>query len=228
MKNDKKNKIILYYFSFLFLLFITVSLWVLVPWSWQNIALALNGNYDKDAGDTLLPADWNYLDEDFLMKEGDTMTGDLNMGGNSITGLAQPTVTDLDYAATVQYANAMAGAGAKDRNGNPLNIVCGSTGAGLTDWENDAGGVYVDIYTTDDGLVTGSPNFLSFPMYFTSLGGTVDHELVYGAWGIYNFSIVGHPVPDNYGFRIKLETLVYNESDAETRQWHINWCGIGN
>ena len=47
-----------------------------------NIAKALTGNYSKATGQQLATTDWNNLDDDFVAKSGDTMTGPLNLPGN--------------------------------------------------------------------------------------------------------------------------------------------------
>lgn len=56
----------------------------------NGIAQALTGTYNKITGDQLTIADWNNLDNDFVAKSGDTMGGDLNMGGHTVTNLPNP------------------------------------------------------------------------------------------------------------------------------------------
>ena len=69
--------------------------------------LALSGDYNSAAAGLSID-DWNFLDEDFVMKEGDTMTGDLVMGTLpatfGITGLSTDSF-DPSGAASVDFAD---------------------------------------------------------------------------------------------------------------------------
>jgi len=76
--------------SILFIL-IVANLFVMSGWSLNRFALALTGNYSKSAGQQLTIADWNNLPADFVAKSGDTMAGDLNLGGKKGTNVGAPT-----------------------------------------------------------------------------------------------------------------------------------------
>ncbi len=113
----------------------------------NNFAKALTGDYSKTLPASLTLTDWNNLDDDFVAKSGDSMTGTLDMGGNRITNLNDP-VNDSD-AANKAYVDAqmaslgVSGAGAvyinwgKDScpgsatllyNGFAFNASSGNTG----------------------------------------------------------------------------------------------------
>ena len=74
----------------IFLLFIMLLSGILLFY-YEQLALALTGNYTMTSGDLLTAGDWNTLSDDFVDKSGDTMNGNLNVTGNidatgSITG----------------------------------------------------------------------------------------------------------------------------------------------
>jgi len=187
----------------------------------KNTVIALLGDYNtKNTGDSLTPSDWNYLDEDFLTKDsdGDTMDGNLSMGGNRITNLAASAAVNTDYIATVGFVNLITGSGATDKSGNPKKMICGSTISGATGWTDYPGGIRTDVYTTDNGLAGGNPNFISAPLYIVSIEGTnVDYTV--GANAIY--------LPTNTSLRMYLRTGI-TPTEAENRGWVINWCGTGD
>lgn len=128
---------------FLLLLIISSCFFVFSPVSLRQLAFALQGNYDRvsPAGDQLNMTDWNYLDEDFVWREGDTMTGSLNMGGNSITNLAHPPVGNND-ASTKQYVDT-----------EIANAIAGMTGGGgdiFINWgRDDCPAAFTELY---DGI----------------------------------------------------------------------------
>lgn len=106
MKYSKKvSKIFSPNFIYLFLFFITIGLLIFAPLSLNQVALALQGRYNRAATDNSIGVvDWNYLDDDFLARDGSgAMTGDLNMGGNQVTNVGAPS-NNTD-AATVGYVN---------------------------------------------------------------------------------------------------------------------------
>ena len=181
-------------------------------------ALALQGNYTtKTIGDGITATEWNYLDEDFLMKEGDVMMGDLTMRGNCITGLADLVATNLNSLATVAYVSALSGQGANDRTGASLSIVCGSTVQGASGWvaHTFPNYSYVDVDTRNGSI----SNFLSTPYYFASIGGA-GNMFRYGNIAIYN--------PTQDGFRAQIPRSIAVNSLENIYQWYINWCGVGN
>lgn len=78
----------------------------------KNFALALSPNYSKTLpGATLNLTEWNNLDDDFVAKSGDAMTGILNMSGNKIINLATPSAaTDAANKSYVDAQIALIGA----------------------------------------------------------------------------------------------------------------------
>jgi len=216
MFNKFKNFRIIALITLLFSLLI-IYVFLFSPGLLNRAALALQGDYaSKVDGSAISATEWNYLDEDFLWKEGDTMGGDLNMGGNNITNVATPAATDVNYAATVGYVNSMGGASAQDRDGAPLKVVCDSTPQGATNWQNDVPGVvYVDVNTT--GL--SGANFMFAPYYLTSIGGSGS------IWDQYGGNIT---FATAIGFRLYIKMLVGDRNHAISNGWYVNWCGIGN
>ncbi len=90
LKDNKKIKFLKLQLSAAFVLLAVVlvsGVFVFTPVSWQQVAQALTGNYSKSTGEQLTVSDWNNLPNDFLDKSGDTMSGDLNMGGNNINNV---------------------------------------------------------------------------------------------------------------------------------------------
>jgi len=211
-KNFKIIALIILLFSLLI-----IYVFLFSPGFLNKAALALQGDYtNKVDGSAITATEWNYLDEDFLWKEGDTMGGDLNMGGNNITNVATPAATDLNHAATVGYVNSMGGASAKDKDGTPLKVVCDSTPPGATSWQNDVPGVvYVDVNTT--GLA--GANFTSTPYYLTSIGGSISMWDQYG--GNISFATAT-------GFRLYIKMFVGDRDYAISNGWYVSWCGVGN
>jgi len=184
----------------------------------ENTVIALSGDYStRNIGDSLTPNDWNYLDEDFVIKDsnGDTMGGNINMGGNRITNLAASAAVNTDYIATIGFVNLITSSGAADKNGNPKKMVCGSTVPGSTGWiDFPPNGIRVDVDTTG---ISGA-NFLSILTYITVIeGDNVDYQT--GANGIQGVS--------NTGFTLFLRTSI-SAAEAENRNWVINWCGVGD
>ena len=120
MKYSKEiNKIFSPNFIYLFLFFITIGLLIFAPLSLDQVALALQGRYDRAATDNSIGVvDWNYLDDDFLARDGSgAMTGDLNMGGNRITNLVTSATPGNNDAATVQYVQTAVSAAASAGGG---------------------------------------------------------------------------------------------------------------
>lgn len=111
---DKIKSLKLKLSASLLFLFCFIVFSVFFSGGFSNFAQALTGNYSKTLPATLDLSEWNNLDDDFVAKSGDTMTGILDMGGNRITNLGAPLV-DTD-AASRAYVNAqiaaIAGSGA--------------------------------------------------------------------------------------------------------------------
>jgi len=63
----------------IFLLFIMLAAGILLfaNFYYEQLALALTGNYTMTSGDLLTAGDWNTLADDFVDKSGDTMSGNL-------------------------------------------------------------------------------------------------------------------------------------------------------
>jgi len=110
MKIYKNN-----FFSVSISLLFFVLFAAIAAFSYDKFAWALSPNYSKTLpGATLSLTEWNNLDDDFVAKSGDAMTGILNMNGNRITNIASPAATtDAANKAYVdaQFA-AMAGSSA--------------------------------------------------------------------------------------------------------------------
>jgi len=95
------------------------------------------------------------------------------------------------------------------------NMVAGFTYPGDTKWQQyGENGIYVDVDTSQAG-------FAVTPLYFTSLGGDLDHYMVTGSTSIYDASPIG--------FRIYLhcsdETAISPEI-ANEKGWHILWIAV--
>lgn len=109
--NFKKKDKQLLFIALVILLF--CGLLVFTPLSFENIAKAVTlGNYNRGVGDEIINLDdWNNLDNDFLLTDGgNSMQGDLDMGGNRITNVS--TTADPNDAANIGYVvDAIATAG---------------------------------------------------------------------------------------------------------------------
>ncbi|MFH0892303.1 MAG: hypothetical protein V1867_05990 [Candidatus Falkowbacteria bacterium] len=136
--NLKKLQLKLKAAAFMLLAVVIGGFLVLSLFYREKAALALQGNYDKDAStqNQLTLTEWNYLDEDFLKKEGDTWAGPgaLNMGDHAITGLntnlSGPAATD---AANVAYVNQAIAAGPTSGGGEIYTVWGNNTcGGGST------------------------------------------------------------------------------------------------
>ena len=116
-------------FKIALLILLVSFLYIISPQIKQH-AFALQGSYNRlPSDDTLTVQDWNYLDDDFLLKSGDTMSGNLNMGSNYITNLGMQATPGNNDAVTVQYVtNAISAAGSA--SGGDIYVVWGSTNCG--------------------------------------------------------------------------------------------------
>ena len=206
----------------LLILFLS-SFFVFFPFSWQQIAMALTGNYNKNLGDSLDATDWNNLDNDFVAKSGDTMQGNLNMGGGSITGLADP-INDNDAARKIYVDEQVSSGSANISNisGENLKMVCGTTLYGATDWvAAGADTIGVNIDTTVAGFANNEV------IYFVSLNGDDGMYKAIGINNIYSSSATGFWI---YLSNKDIITDGGPFSPATTRNiwnWHVKWCGIG-
>lgn len=127
-------------------------------------------------------------------------------GGNVGIGTTNPT-------AKLEVIGNLLGA-AKGPSGEALRIAAGRTTPGSTNWvQYSTNGIYVDVDTSSAG-------FTSTPYYFTSIGGTSSHWTATGATSIYSAT--------RTGFRIYICATGITAAQANSWQWHINWCGIGN
>ncbi|MCK5510993.1 hypothetical protein KAI65_05660 [Candidatus Parcubacteria bacterium] len=203
---------------FVFVLFVS-SFFVFFPFSWQQIAMALTGNYNKNLGDSLDATDWNNLDDDFVAKSGDTMQGNLNMGGNNIINLADP-INDSDVASKA-YVDSQVNTGSANitnTGGENLKMVCGTTSYGATNWIVAAANTITVVVDTTIANFTNNE-----VIYFASLNGD---DGMYKAVGINN--IYDSNATD---FRLYLSnndlTAFNTVTVRDTWKWHIKWCGIG-
>lgn len=221
---NRQNYKVLALFFIIFVVFLTL------PFSQRKEVAALSNSYSMTGGDEFDNAMWNNLAADFVWKEGDTMTGALNMGGFSVTDTAAPGAGDLDSAATVDYVNNAIVLPASNQYGTPMNMVCGQTQTGSTGWQDySTVGIYTIVYTTDNGQSTGVPNFTAKPFYIVTLDGD-DVSYTTGANAVY----IPEPFWGGYmagdelrQFRVYIRTGV-SPSVAESRGWRIRWCGYGN
>jgi len=131
-KNDIK-KLKLKFGAALFVLFTVMigGAFVLSFFYFRESALALTPTWKYNRDPATVPqndltiANWNELDQDFLLKEGDTWTGPgaLNMGNHAITGLntnlISPNPTD---AANVAYVNQEVAAGPSSGGGEIYTV----------------------------------------------------------------------------------------------------------
>jgi len=232
---DNKIKRLILSKSIIFLLFVLLIFCFLVFLLifTENTVIALSGDYNsRGTGDSLIPKNWNDLDEDFVAKNngGDTMSGNLNMEGNFITNLPASSAFNINFIATVDYANSITESGATDENGNPKKLICDSTALGATGWQDYVGGgIMTEVYTTDNESPGGNPNFSSKPMYLWSIVGTdVDYgngtSAVYipnSTWPTYG------PGDELRKFLIFLQNAP-SAAEAEANGWRISWCGVGN
>lgn len=218
-----KQKIKIGALIFFLIFLVAANLLIYGGWSVKKIALAISGNYSKSSGQQLTTADWNNLDDDFVAKSGDTMSGALNMGSQRITGLANPAAgTDAVNQSTMNAAIGAAIVGAspiKDYASSAnLRMFCGRTTP--ADWIPMAGG-----YARVDIDFSGANFASSNPFVFTSIGGNGLHYLTRGASSIYPH--YGGLSADR-GFSV----YVYNDSGQpypyNSFGWHINWCALGS
>lgn len=217
MDNEKKSKKLFIIASILLL--IGVVMINFIPVSFQKIALAVTGNYNRTAAqNSITRDDWNLLDSDFLLTDGSNqMAGNLNMNNNKITNLQNPTA-DTD-AANKGWVNTLLSSASsiKDTSGNPLKMVCGTFQPTAAQWvQITADTMYTDINTAVAG-------FAAVPIYLTSIGGAGSHGFSYGATSIYS--------PTQNSFRVYITYTggsAYNPTNvANIWLWKINWCGIG-
>lgn len=133
----------------LFLLFCLFISSLFFSGGFYNFAQALTGDYAKTLPATLDLSEWNNLDDDFVAKSGDTMTGILDMGGNRITNLAMPTLDD--DAANKSYVDTQ------------IAAITGSGAAGVfVNWGRE------DCPTGSDYLYSG----IGFSASYESVGGS--------------------------------------------------------
>jgi hypothetical protein len=136
MDTDKHNKTIKTKTNFAIALSVIVfivlgGIFLLTPISFEQFALALSGNYNRNpaipADIPLTLTDWNYLDDDFLFKDGsNSMTGDLQMGGNRIYNVSTDPAQNLD-AANVGFVNTEIAAATAGTGGDVYTVWGNST-----------------------------------------------------------------------------------------------------
>ena len=114
----------------IFSLLIFCSVFIFSPFSFEKLVKAFDGDYARDiSGNEIIDLDdWNYLDDDFLFRDGsNNMDGDLNMDEHRIVNLETPASTDLNHGATVEYvedAISAAAAGGGDTFVNWGDNIC--------------------------------------------------------------------------------------------------------
>lgn len=223
IKNVKRKELKLFLLFFALILFFS-SFFVFFPISWQSIANALSGNYSKNIGDSLGVSDWNNLDNDFVVKSGDTMQGPLDMGNRQITNLATPVNSgDAVNKSTLDTAidGVVSGSiGIKDASGD-LKVFCGRTPPGATNWIQDATW-YVDVDISAANFTEGT-----HPYIFTSLGGYNRQWQSRGGSSIFAQNPVTIDNLDD-AFRIYItDDSGANFATFLLKGWFINWCAFG-
>lgn len=231
IKKIKKLKMQLTFTIFLLLIILVIGIFIFLPVSWKKIAIAVTGNYNRTSpvGDQLNMSDWNLLDEDFLDKQsssGDTMAGPLNMSGNNITNLGNPSSDDEAVnqgTMNTAISNAISAipdsvSDIKDTDGNELRMVCGvSPTGGWLDYGGNAVQTVVD---------TSSAGFINNDIkYIVSLSGS-NAGVTIGTDTLYNIT--------NNSFELHISYAGWNfvipgitGADANSWNWQVHWCGIG-
>ena len=134
------KKLTLRLWAGIFAVFIIIAVGVLMFTSvyYEQIAQALTGNYGKATGDLLTASDWNNLDNDFVAKSGDAMTGSLTVNG-TVSANAVSTSGNITL-------------GGEFRKNNHPVIKCDFDGTWVY---NDAGGGNDFAISCRDGVITG-------------------------------------------------------------------------
>ena len=210
-KNSHKNHFLvlslIIFFSF------SVSILVFSPVSFVNMAKALSPvDYNKLTGASLGVADWNRLDDDFVAKSGDAMTGFLTLSGD-------PTL--VMQAATKQYVDdQITSVNTVDAaTGDQIKIVCGRTSVDATAWVLvNAADKRVKV-TVD----TSGAGFSSTPYYLVSLAGDMYNNRNIGGQSVHSPTVTSFVVAPQY-----TGPLAFNDSVARSWKWHITWCAFGN
>lgn len=197
----------------------------------SQIAKALTGNYNKGATDELIADDWNNLDDDFLDKSGDTMTGPLVLPADPTTSM---------QATTKQYVDNMVSGSITNTSGNSLRMVCGRTYL-IAGPVSSGGNCWIYETTPPD-----SDNFLAVLIDTSAAGFTVPPQYFASLGGSYNFSVFGVNDITSWSnrFSVRLFYLGVNrdgilptaywtyshyitDQQAEDWGWYIDWCGVG-
>jgi len=192
---------------------------ILSPLSWQKIAKAVTGDYTKSTGDSLGVSDWNNLVNDFLDKSGDSMSGNLNMNSNTITGVADPTgPTDVVNQQTMQAAISSGSTRIEDTDGDKLRMVCGDGPVG--GWsDHGPNSVQTVIDTSAAGFTTDDIK------YVVSLDGA-NAGVTTGTDTIYNATANSFELHISYhGWNFTVPGIT--GAQANTWGWQVHWCGIG-
>lgn len=179
---DRIKKLKFKLFTLLGLLFFLIVFNMLFSGGFSNFAQALSPNYSKTLPATLDLSEWNNLDDDFVAKSGDTMTGILDMGGNRITNLSNPTLdTDAANKAYVDsqiIAIAGSGAGGTYINWGREDCPTGSdllyNGVGFGADSDDIGGSDNPICINSNGTVGAA---------YTDVNGDKMYPMVTGSAG---------------------------------------------
>jgi hypothetical protein len=96
------------------------------------------------------------------------------------------------------------------------HLCCGHTntdGSGWVSYQGPEKAIYIDVDTSACGFPT-------VPMYLTSLAGNNRHWEAIGPTSIY--------FPSTDGFRIYIKSSFedLDPAKADSRDWHIQWCGV--
>ena len=179
----------------------------------------------KAVNQGLSPAEWNALPEDFVDKAGDTMGGNLSLGGNRALNIPAIPSADTD-AVNRQWVEdeiasvfgAATGGEARSISGAHLRIYCASTPL-TTTWSpypSTSAGDYISTYVN-----TGAAGFAGpgIPYYFTALRGGGEPWRTTGPDAIVNATTAD--------FMVVLRTAL-TAAQAEAFGWRIDWCGVGN
>lgn len=131
-------------------IFIITIVFLAVAMATDAVFAIVNGNYNRTmAQPDITRQDWNWLDEDYVLRAGTTFDGNLNLNTNHIFGL-NTNALEMDSMANVGYVSS--------------SVSSASGGSAYTNWgkatcESTDNLLYAGfVYTTNFGSTAGSGN----------------------------------------------------------------------